>query len=345
MKVITFFNNKGGVGKTTLAVNLASYYKIHLEKKILFLDLDPQANSTQSILAEDKWLEIYGPNNVRHSIYYFFEDIVAGDSNIKEGNISINQSDSRYCFDLIPGHPKLSFIEDIFSDAWNKCSAGDLGGFRKSNWLNSIKNKYSDSYDFLFIDLGPSLGALNRTVLLNSDYFITPMGADIFSILGIDNISSWMEDWQNLYKTGLSTLKTKHQAEYLPKISKYHINCEPDLTTKFIGFSIQQYVTKMFSTGRRPIKAYDEIISQMPSKIVKQLKKFIKNSLTEDDLLLGDIPFLYSIIPLSQTNKVPIFNLEYKDGLRGNQKTSVEKYSAMMKKIATKINFNIGIDK
>ena len=102
------------------------------------MDLEPQANSTQSVLAEDKWLEIYGPNNVRHSIYYFFEDILAGDSNIKGGNISINQSDSRYCFDLIPGHPKLSFIEDIFSDAWNKCSAGDLGGFRKSNWLNSI---------------------------------------------------------------------------------------------------------------------------------------------------------------------------------------------------------------
>ena len=345
MEVITFFNNKGGVGKTTLAVNLASYYKIHLGKKILFLDLDPQANSTQSVLAEDKWLEIYGPNNVRHSIYYFFEDILAGDSNIKEGNISINQSDSRYCFDLIPGHPKLSFIEDIFSDAWNKCSAGDLGGFRKSNWLNSIKNKYSDSYDFLFIDLGPSLGALNRTVLLNSDFFITPMGADIFSILGIDNISSWMEDWQNLYKTGLSTLKTKHQAEYLPIIRKYYINHEPDLTTKFIGFSIQQYVTKTFSTGRRPIKAYDEIISQMPSKIVKQLKKFIKDNLTEDDLLLGDIPFLYSIVPLSQTNKVPIFNLEYKDGLRGNQKTGVEKYLAMMKKIAYKINLNIGIDK
>lgn len=345
MKTITFFNNKGGVGKTTLAVNLASYYKIHLEKKILFMDLDPQANSTQSVLDEDKWLEIYGPNNVRHSIFYFFEDILAGDSNIKEGNISIDQSDSRYGFDLIPGHPKLSFIEDIFSDAWNRCSSGDLGGFRKSNWLNSIKKRYRDSYDYLFIDLGPSLGALNRTVLLNTDYFITPMGADIFSILGIDNISSWMEDWQRLYNAGLSNLKTKCSTDYSKMVCKYNLNDEPGLTTKFIGFSIQQYVTKMFATGQRPIKAYDEIISQMPSKIVNQLKSFIKETLTEDDLLLGNIPFLYSIVPLSQTNKVPIFNLEYKDGLRGNQKNGVEKYLSMMKKIAKKINENIGIDK
>lgn len=171
------------------------------------------------------------------------------------------------------------------------------------------------------------------------------MGADIFSILGIDNISSWMEDWQNLYNTGLSNLETKHSTEYSKIVDKYNLNDKPGLTTKFIGFSIQQYVTKMFSTGRRPIKAYDEIISQMPSKIVRQLKHFIKDNLAEDDLLLGDIPFLYSIVPLSQTNKVPIFNLEYKDGLRGNQKNGVEKYLSMMKKIATKINDNIGIDK
>ena len=63
MKVITFFNNKGGVGKTTTIVNLASYLSIAKEKKILLVDLDPQSNATQAILPEDMWMEFYDPEN------------------------------------------------------------------------------------------------------------------------------------------------------------------------------------------------------------------------------------------------------------------------------------------
>lgn len=63
MKVITFFNNKGGVGKTTTIVNLASYLSISKEKKILLVDLDPQSNATQAILPEDMWMEFYDPEN------------------------------------------------------------------------------------------------------------------------------------------------------------------------------------------------------------------------------------------------------------------------------------------
>ena len=57
MKVITFFNNKGGVGKTTTIINLASYLSIEKRKNVLVLDLDPQSNTTQAILPEDSWRE------------------------------------------------------------------------------------------------------------------------------------------------------------------------------------------------------------------------------------------------------------------------------------------------
>ena len=71
MKVITFFNNKGGVGKTTTIINLASYLSIYREKRVLVVDLDPQSNSTQAILPEETWLEfmiqiiIIQENNIR----------------------------------------------------------------------------------------------------------------------------------------------------------------------------------------------------------------------------------------------------------------------------------------
>jgi cellulose biosynthesis protein BcsQ len=342
MNILTFFNNKGGVGKTTLAVNIAAYLSKQKRKKILFLDLDPQANSTQLVLPEDKWIEIYGRSASRKSVIDYFDNFLVGDSSIKFFDVPIKQSDSKYYFDLVPGHPRLSLIEDILSDSWNKCTGSDIGGFRKTNWLNCIKQEYKNEYDLILVDVGPSLGALNRTILLNSDYFLTPMGSDIFSILGIENISSWMKNWKRNYETSLVHFNSNQGEKSEETIRKYHLNIDPNKTTRFIGYSVQQYITRSFKSGRRPIKAYDEIISQIPDEIISQLKDFIKEGLNEDAILLGDVPFLYSIVPLSQSYKVPIFDLDYGNGIRGNQKDNVIKYTGMIDKIVEKIFSNIG---
>lgn len=342
MKILTFFNNKGGVGKTTLAVNIAAYLSKQKNKKILFLDLDPQANSTQLILPEEKWLEIYGQAPSRKSVFDYFDNFMVGDSSINFFDIPIKQSDSKYYFDLVPGHPKLSLIEDKLSDSWNKCSASDIEGFRRTNWLNFIKQKHMDDYDLILVDVGPSLGALNRTILLNTDYFLTPMGSDIFSILGIENISSWMKTWKSTYETSTVHFKNKHSGNFEKISCQYCLNIDPDRTTRFIGYSVQQYITKTFKAGRRPVKAYDDIISRIPEEINSQLKDFIKEGLNKEDVLLGDVPFLYSIVPLSQSYKVPIFDLDYGNGIRGNQKDNVIKYTDMIDKIVNKMFSNIG---
>ena len=65
--------------------------------------------------------------------------------------------------------------------------SGDKGAIRKLNWLNQLKQQ-NQEFDYILIDVGPSLGALNRSALLNSDFFLTPMASDIFSLLGIANI-------------------------------------------------------------------------------------------------------------------------------------------------------------
>lgn len=339
MKVITFFNNKGGVGKTTLAVNIAAYCSIKLGKSVLFLDLDPQANSTQMMLKEEIWADFYGKNASRKTIINYFSNILVGDSNIEIHEIPIQKSETAYKVDLIPGHPRLSFVEDKLSDAWEKCSAGDVGGFRKSNWLNVIKDKYKNDYEIMFVDLGPSLGALNRSVLLNSDYFVSPMGSDIFSILGVENIGVWISGWKRIYTNALNLLNQYQEGD---GINKYNLNINPENTTKFIGYSVQQYVTKVFKDGRRPIKAYDQIISEMLVQIYEKLGAHAKMGLEKEEFLLGDVPFLYSIVPLAQTNKVPMFMLDRNNGIRGNQKDNVEKYEAMIGSITQNIFKNIG---
>ena len=198
MKVITFFNNKGGVGKTTTVVNLASYFAKHLDKRVLLIDLDPQANSSQLVISEDLWLNYYGNEARSQTIIDYFQPMIDGGADLGIHDVSVTRADNNYGIDLIPGHPKLSMVEEKMSSSWTECQGADKGGFRKLNWLNQFKFNFKDHYDFIFIDVGPSLGALNRSILLNTDYFVTPMGSDIFSLLGIENIAAWIGIFQLL---------------------------------------------------------------------------------------------------------------------------------------------------
>ena len=150
MKVITFFNNKGGVGKTTTIVNLASYLSISKEKKILLVDLDPQSNATQAILPEDMWMEFYDPENpeTRKTIYDCFSKIEDGDSEFVNIDIPVTSSQNNFKIALIPGHPKLSIIDDTMSKSWAETMSGDKGALRKLNWLNQLKQENSE-FDYI----------------------------------------------------------------------------------------------------------------------------------------------------------------------------------------------------
>lgn len=339
MKILTFFNNKGGVGKTTLAVNVASFLANHFNKKVLFLDVDPQANSTQMMVPDELWLDYYGEEASKPTIMNYLEPIVEGDSGLQFIEEVYSSQSNRFNVDLIPGHPSLSIIEDIFSDAWNKSLGGDIGGFRRTNWLRQMKDHYFDKYDLMVIDVGPSLGALNRSILLNTDYILTPMGSDIFSLIGISNISSWIREWMQSYNNALHVLTDRHGQH---AVRKYSFNFNISKTTRLIGFSIQQYVTRTFKDGRRPIAAYESIISQVPAAIEKHLGYLIYDDLTIEDLNLGDVPYLYSLVPLAQASKAPMYSLTRSDGVVGGQTSSVKQYREMLLSITTKILRNMG---
>lgn len=339
MKVLTFFNNKGGVGKTTLAVNVASFLSTKHEKRILFIDADPQANSTQMMIPDEQWEEYYGGNSSKSTLMSYLSPISEGDSTLNFGNDLLRNGENRFHVDLIPGHPKLAIVEDILSDAWNKCAGGDLGGFRKTNWLNLMKDHFREDYDFIIIDVGPSLGALNRSILLNTDFMLTPMGSDIFSLIGVSNISSWIGSWMDGYRNALTPLYQRYSSE---TIEKYAINLDLKHTCRLIGFSIQQYVTRTFKEGRRPIASYDQIVKRIPEAIEENLGYLIYSGLDIDRLNLGDIPYLYSLVPLAQSSKAPMYSLGRNEGVVGGQVNSVKKYYEMLEVICHKMLRNMG---
>lgn len=338
MKAIVFFNNKGGVGKTTLACNVVSYINQKTSKRALLIDADPQCNATQAVLSEELCEDIYlTENSVEKTIFSYVRPIQMGESSIYLPVNPILGSQNRFSTDIIPGHPKMSVIEDRLSDAWNKLLSGDISGIRVTNWCTQMLEDLAPKYDLIIFDVGPSLGALNRTVILSSDYIVTPFGCDIFSLLGIKNISDWIKRWNELYLRGIE-LAQKDEPDI---INNYPIIKSTDYHFRFAGYSIQQYVQRKFKEGVRPVKAYDKIMQQIPDT-VKEVLKFITDSeLNIDQLELGHIPYVYSLVPMAQSGKVPIHKLTSEDGLRGNQYAQVKSYGDLMGTVCLKLQNNI----
>jgi cellulose biosynthesis protein BcsQ len=340
MYKIAMFNNKGGVGKTTLTCNLASHFAKKHGQRVLVVDCDPQCNATQLIMGIDFAADLYWndestyPNSTISDVLQPIED---GDAKINEIIKPIPYNQNRFGVSLIAGHPRLSIIEDKLSESWQQLLSGDLGGIRKSNWNSGLSEQIKDDFDYVFYDLGPSLGSINRSVLVGCDYFLTPMGSDIFSILGVRNIATWLASWISFYENGL--LLCERQTPN--RLSQFNVPIDLPIKTGYLGYTIQQYITKTRDGIRRATKAYEEIIQIVPYEVFNTLNPFSSSSLSMEDFKLGDVPHLYSLIPLGQSSASPILDLTNADGLVGPQFKQLEQFQILLDNISNRIIENL----
>jgi cellulose biosynthesis protein BcsQ len=338
MKTICFFNNKGGVGKTTLTCNIAAQFAA-AGKRVLVIDGDPQCNATQLILGDTAVLKLYWPDSDETVSRQTLLDVVAplqdGDSSISPNVEVMSKEENRFGVYLLPGHPKFSLTEDRLSLAWQELKSGEIGGFRKVNWCRSLVTSWSDRYDFTFIDIGPSLGPINRSFLIASDFFVTPLGADVFSLLGVRNIGDWMADWIQLYERGVTNCETA-------KLQQHEIVTNLPVKNGYAGYTLQQYIAKSKKGVRRPTATFEKVIRHVPSEIERSLSPYLAPNLTTDAAKLGDVPNMYSLIPLAQLANAPLNKLEASDGMVGSQFKQAEDYAAIYKSFASRLAENIG---
>jgi cellulose biosynthesis protein BcsQ len=341
MKSVAMFNNKGGVGKTTLLCNLAACLAIAMKKRILVVDCDPQCNTTQLIMGEEYAASFYWDDS-HPDKYTTIADVLRpirdGDSDIADVFEPIPRTRNRFNVDLIAGHPTMSFLEDKLSEAWRNVTAGDIGGYRKTNWARNLCEKYAKEYDVVLFDVGPSLGAINRSVLLGCDNFVTPMGTDIFSILGIRNIAQWLGEAIRDYVHSIDRCEQKAPGAF----EKYGIPKRPSIANGFAGYTLNQYQSRSKGGEKVPTERYEEIIRKVPAEIGALLEQYGVAALTPEHAKLGDVPHLYSLIPLAQTRASPIMTLAAKDGIVGSQYKMVENYQTIVSTIATNFLRNIG---
>lgn len=331
MHSIAVFNNKGGVGKTTLICNLAAYMQKRLGKKILVIDADPQCNTTTYVLDDEQFINVYYEPKA-FTIAEIVPPLENGEGYIDTFNVT---KSSYFEFDLIPGNPKFAACEDFLASEWKDVKSSDLRGIR-STMLFVHFMKLCSKYDYVFFDMGPSLGAINRSILLACDYFITPMSTDVFSLLALENIGESINTWGGMFNNGIEGMEENKKAS----LAGLKTTCD----IKFLGYVEQQYIMKTVGETKRAVHAYEEILKKIPQeihqKVVVPINGEKKNNI---EYKIGSIPNFYSLVPMSQTAHKPIFDLTNADGVVGAHYQKVKDYEGLMEIITKAIMKNMEI--
>lgn len=159
-KIIAITNQKGGVGKTTTAINLAATLA-EANQKILLLDFDPQGNATSGFGIDD--------DNIQHTIY----DVLTGDCEMEEA-ILVDVVEN---LDLIPSDMNLAAVGVEFVNQDDK-----------NFILKNILVKCKDKYDYIIIDCPPSLGIITINALTASDSVIIPIQCEYYALEGLNQV-------------------------------------------------------------------------------------------------------------------------------------------------------------
>jgi cellulose biosynthesis protein BcsQ len=328
MKSIAIFNNKGGVGKTTLLANLASYLALKKDRRVLIIDADPQCNVTQLMFSDAEVDKLYNDKNT-FTIDKVIHPLATGKGYAEE---LLPISREEYGLEILVGDPQLALREDLLARDWSQSIGGDTRGVRTSYAFAELLTRCKE-YDYVFFDAGPSLGAINRSVLLGCNFFVSPMSIDIFSLRAIENITASIEKWRSQLKTALHQLE---DPESVP------VDLQAGLSIKFLGYVTQQYIAKMSGKGeRQAVAAYERIMKKVWPTIRTNFIKHLQPDQIDLDYLLGTIPNLYSLIPMSQFARRPIFELRAKDGVRGAHFNKVIEAEELFKTIAERLERNL----
>ncbi len=333
--ILTFFNNKGGVGKTSLIYHLAWMYA-YLQKQVVVVDFDPQANLTAAFLNEDTIEEIWANNETGSTIYQCVKPL-AGIGDIAEPNLK-KITTNLY---LLPGDVKLSGYEDTLSHEWPK-SVGDDNLYRPMRILSSFWQVMQMSAskvdaDIILVDIGPNLGAINRSVLIATDYVIIPLGADLFSLKGLENLGPTLNSWQSLWQKRLETWETCSEKTEYPHFRLPTGKMQP------LGYLCQQHGVRL----DKPVMAYDKWVNRIP----KVYRKAVLNEECDTPILPKDDPYCLatikhyrSLIPMAQEHRKAIFNLTSADGAIGSHANAAQDAKKDFKSLAVKIGEKIGLE-
>ncbi len=316
--VIAFFNNKGGVGKTSLVYHLSWMYS-EMGLTVLAADLDPQANLTAAFLDEDRLEELWPDDTHSKTIYGCIEPLLRGVGDIAEKPHVEPINDY---LSLLVGDIALAKFEDELSSQWPLCQDGKERAFRviSAFWRMLQRGAGVIQADVILMDLGPNLGAINRAALVAADFLVVPLASDLFSLQGLKNLGPsvriWREEWSDRRK------RCAVKDLVLPEGK-----IEP------VGYVVMQHVVRL----DRPAKAYKRWAERIPSIYSTEVMGQDLRREGRDTHRLGLIKHYRSLMPMAQEARKPMFHLTPADGAIGAHIKAVGDARENFKELAQEI--------
>lgn len=300
MKTVAFFNNKGGVGKTTLVYHLASMMAERGET-VVAVDLDPQANLTSMFLTEDALEELWPNGEHPKTIFGALRPIIRGVGDVQPPYVE--QISPR--LGLVVGDLALSTFEDKLSDAWPRCHNRDESAFRTMTaFYRGVRQAAMHSCaTWILIDVGPNLGAINRAALIASERVVIPLGPDLFSLQGLRNLGPSLRTW----RASWTELRGKSPD---PGLDLPAGKIEP------LGYVVMQHGMR----ENRPPKAYQRWIDRFPAAYRESVLDETTSSTIsadEDPYCLAMLKHYRSLMPMAMEARKPVFVLKPADGAIG----------------------------
>jgi len=293
-KRLAIFNHKGGVGKTTLTINIAAALG-ELGKRVLLVDSDPQCNLT-SFLVDAEVVDSLLDNSDSddgETIWSALKPLVDESGDIRKIEpIDLAMKEVM----LVPGDIRLSAFEEDLGTSWGEAFQRKIRGLRRTTGLSAFVNRLcaEKRIDFVFYDSGPNIGPLNRVILLDCDYFIVPAACDLFSIRAFktmgQSLVKWLRDW-----------------ELIKSIAPDNIYLLPG-QPHFLGYIAQRF--RVY--GGQPASAYAKYLPRIDRRIGSDIYAVLQEENSDlvpqsrSAIKLGLVKDFGALAPTAQEEGVPI---------------------------------------
>ena len=287
MKTIAFFNNKGGVGKTSLVYHLAWMYA-DLGLNVVAADLDPQANLTSMFLEDERLEAIWPDDDHNQTIYGAFQPLLDGTGDVAAPHVE----DIAPGLSLVAGDLALSAVEDELSGQWPDCLDRKPRAFR------------------VLIDVGPNLGALNRAALVAAEDVVIPLAPDLYSLQGLRNLGPTLRRWRKGWKERL-----ERRPDTLADLPM------PGGQMRPAGYVVLQHAVRL----DRPVQAYGRWMARIPEEYRRSvLDETDSGTPAINASCIATLNNYRSLMPMAQEARKPIFFLKPADGAIGGHMAVVQ---------------------
>lgn len=337
-RVLTLYNNKGGVSKTTTLFNLGVYLANRLRKKVLLADCDPQCNLTELFFASTDLLDKFDQKLPGTSVYEALRPRLRGEAaRVDAAGVEITKSTIYDTLYLFRGDFELSMAESYLANSINMAITENI--HEKNSYL-ALYRLFKDlqmkhGFDFILVDVGPSTGALTRLSFLSCDGFFIPTTPDRFCTQAVAVLGTVISDW------------VKRHHEVIRTFAPFGLETFPGKPT-FLG-AISQNFKAWGGKAKQSYQRWEQqIATLLKERFISEAEVPISRKLDPNAPYVTNIEDVGTLAPVAQMFGRAIFDIQqehtskasttgerYYGVVWGNWKERMGEYESKISEIAS----------